>query len=240
MLKNYDKGSNIVNKQPNFVSTEANMRLFITRHGESRGNIRTQEGPDPELSEHGLLQARLLGERLSELKFDCIISSPLIRALATANEVAVRQPEGPATVELLPDLMERNTPPGYAGLPFDELKKICPSIIPYDVPTPTGGGAALKEEDNLRVLARAYEVISYVRRRFSRDENVLLVAHGSFNSFLIAAALNQPHPENFWSCQETTGLSLIRYTNEDGRIFTRLEFLNDAYHLYRHGVNTSI
>ena len=142
------------------------MRLFITRHGESRGNIRTQEGPDPELSEHGLLQARLLGERLSELKFDCIISSPLIRALATANEVAVRQPEGPATVELLPDLMERNTPPGYAGLPFDELKKICPSIIPM-MSLLDGGGAALKEEDNLRVLARAYEVISYVRRRFS-------------------------------------------------------------------------
>lgn len=212
------------------------MYLYITRHGESQGNIRTQEGPDPELSEHGLLQARLLGERLSKLKFDVIISSQLIRALATANEVAVRQPDGPALVELLPDLMEKNTLPGYSGLPLDRLKKICPSLISYDIPTPTGGSAALRPEDHLRALARAYGVIGYVRERFCGDENVLLVAHGAFNSYLISAALNQSHPEHFRYSQENTGLTLIRYSNENGNLITRLSFANDTSHLYQHGL----
>lgn len=214
------------------------MRLYITRHGQSQGNVSGGGEPDPELTELGFLQARYLGERLSKQKLDCIISSPLVRAVATANEIAIRQPDGPAPVELLPDLMEKGTLPGYAGFPFEELKKACPSAVPCEIPSPTGGGMALRPEDDILALARAYTVIGYVRRRFCDDENVLLVAHGSFNTSLIAAALRTSLPDHFGYSQTNAGLTLVNYVREDGQIKTKLAFLNDLSHLFKHNLFT--
>jgi broad specificity phosphatase PhoE len=216
------------------------MQLYISRHGQSCGNTKTQDGPDPELTEIGFAQARLLGERLSGLKLDCIISSPLIRALATAQEVAVRQPGGPAPVELLPDMMETGTASDYTGLAFDELKKICKTAVRCEVPTPAGGGACLGFEDDMISLSRAFRVIGYVRRRFRGDENVLLVAHGSFNTRLVTAALRLSLPDHFNYSHDNTGLTLVKYINENGYIHTKLAYLNDVSHLYRHDLSERI
>ncbi len=216
------------------------MQLYIARHAQSCGNTGTQDGPDPGLTELGLLQARYLGERLSKLKFDCIISSPLVRALTTANEVAIRQPEGQAVVELLPDIMEDDTEPGYCGLPFDRLKQLCETAVYPEIPTPAGGNAFLEPEDRPAKLARAHRVIGYVRDRFQGDENVLLVAHGSFNTKLITAALDLPLPDYFSYSQDNTGLTLVKYIRENGYIRTKLAFSNDVAHLYQHALNERI
>ena len=59
------------------------LELYLVRHGESMSNIGKVDGlaedlrADPPLSELGVLQAKLLGERFSNLKFDHILSSGL-------------------------------------------------------------------------------------------------------------------------------------------------------------------
>ncbi len=207
------------------------MYLFITRHGQSKGNLGVHLGPDPELTEKGFRQAEILGERLSTISLDCIISSPLVRALATANEVAKRQPGGPTKVELLPELMEKGTDPGYAGLKVNELLYICPTLIPSTDPTPLGGKLYLPSEDEYETLSRANRLFEYLQKRFSEGDKVLLVGHGSFNTRLISAALGSIFPSMVRFSQDNANLTLISYLSEGGIKRPKLNFMNDSSHM---------
>lgn len=209
------------------------MLLYITRHGESTDNaVKKHISVDAELTEYGLVCCRRLGERMASIKLDAIISSPLIRALSTAHEVCIRQEREDLKVEPLNDLMEIHTKPDYPGLAHEELCKRFPRLACFDGPvTPAGGPLCLGEEDDNAFMSRAYRVISYVKKRFPDDSKVLLVAHGSFNSRLVAAALGMGHPYGFNFSSANTALTLIRYT--EGKI--NLSFLNDTAHLYQEG-----
>jgi probable phosphoglycerate mutase len=62
--------------------------VVLIRHGESytnRNGILSNELNKYRLTEEGIEQARFTGEQLKGLKFDGIISSPVLRAVETAN-----------------------------------------------------------------------------------------------------------------------------------------------------------
>ena len=62
---------------------EMYLQLYLIRHGESMGNIETDEPFDktnPPLTDHGKMQAKAVGERLSQLNSFTLYSSPLERA----------------------------------------------------------------------------------------------------------------------------------------------------------------
>ena len=219
------------------------MNLYLVRHGQSQGNVNPGNGgDDPTLTELGFEQARQVGIRLANVKFDCIIASPLRRALATANEIAIRQPDGPAPVEILPDIMECGTDPTFVPLPHEELLKICPTALPYSIPTAAGGNETLPEEygDLHMYLARAHRVISYLRRRFPDAENVAVVAHGVLISRLVVAGLRFPYPDHFNFQHDNTAVTQIRYIKMEDHIHTRLAFLNDTSHLYHAGLSKGV
>ena len=64
--------------------------LYIVRHGQTDYNVqkRMQGHLDIPLNDQGIAQAQILAQNLSDIKFDCIYSSPLSRALKTAQIVA--------------------------------------------------------------------------------------------------------------------------------------------------------
>jgi len=66
------------------------IKLYLIRHGETEWNTakRFQGWSDIELDETGFEQARLLGERFRTIKVDEIYSSPLKRAVKTAEPIA--------------------------------------------------------------------------------------------------------------------------------------------------------
>jgi probable phosphoglycerate mutase len=70
-----------------------NRRLILIRHGETVWNLerRFTTRTDVELSDAGLDQARRAAEALAAVSIDRIYSSPLQRALRTAEMIAVRQ-----------------------------------------------------------------------------------------------------------------------------------------------------
>jgi probable phosphoglycerate mutase len=64
--------------------------VVLIRHGESytnRNGILSRELNRYRLTEEGVQQARFTGEQLNGLKFDGIITSPILRAVETANIV---------------------------------------------------------------------------------------------------------------------------------------------------------
>ena len=93
------------------------MKLFFIRHGETVDNVAGLYAGvrDSALTNHGVEQARLLGEYLAknDLTFSHIFSSPLSRAHKTAEAVLKPQPapkDGGQRVEIVKvqDLIEQN------------------------------------------------------------------------------------------------------------------------------------
>ena len=64
------------------------MELLLVRHALPIRREVTEGAADPELSEIGVAQAKLLGEYLADEQIDAVYSSPMRRAMETARPVA--------------------------------------------------------------------------------------------------------------------------------------------------------
>lgn len=143
---------------------EMYLQLYLIRHGESMGNIETDEVFDktnPPLTTHGRMQAKALGARFAPLENYTLYSSPLQRAIDTAAQIS-------ENMIIDYDLLEngvRATESGFED--FDESDKAC-----YE---------------------RAMRVIEQIKSKHRSHENVIVVAHGMFLNQLIKAALNVPY-----------------------------------------------
>lgn len=223
------------------MSNDGNvLELFITRHGEtarnvafsagiSHKNFTVKENEDPPLTENGLLQARLLGERLQAGVLSTVFSSPLTRALQTADEAAKRQ-SPPLPIEIIPGLAETGINPEFMPDGIETIRKRFPRAIVYKGSTENDvTGIPVGEHDAEYHLLRAKKVIEYFRSRFTQGEKILAVAHGGFNTYLITAALCFDAPLHFGFCQHNTGLTKIKYYPEG---HCRVAFINDTSHLY--------
>lgn len=69
---------------------EVILKIYLIRHGETDWNkaLRIQGRENIPLNSHGIEQAEECGRAFQKLKIDCIVSSPLIRAVQTAEEIA--------------------------------------------------------------------------------------------------------------------------------------------------------
>ena len=70
------------------------MKVYIVRHGEVPHNaLKQYNSADEDLNEIGVLQTNALKEKIKELDYDIVISSPLIRARHTASIINVHNKE---------------------------------------------------------------------------------------------------------------------------------------------------
>ena len=195
--------------------------IFYIRHGDTAGMTADGRKPcDIGLSPLGERQAELLCKRLSGMTFDAVFSSPLVRAVKTA-EIACKGLDLP--IEIMPELIEKGTQPGYGEPDFDIIKSIsdkaipCPDRIIQNVLTET-------DEEN---RARSKKVTEYFRSRFTYGQRILVFAHGSLGNAFLPEAVDMPDGNYILSINNTS-VSKIKYT-PDGK--QRLSFVNDFSHL---------
>lgn len=200
------------------------MYLYIIRHGETYGNLTGDGFTETDLTDKGLKQAFLLGERFKDEKIDAIYTSTLIRAVRTGGEIYKYHKN--AKFNIFTTLMEKGTDKNYTGLPDDVLQNIVPDAVIRER-TPLG------DEDQQKSLERAKKVINTILSENDASSNVVIVAHGMFNTYLILAATGLGLIPNFNFSQDNTGVTLIRYLYEDGVKKTKLTYVNDCSHLIR-------
>ena len=194
------------------------MKLYIIRHGETFGNLNGDGFSETDLTPKGERQIALLGERFKDENIDKFYVSPLVRAVKTANAVREYHKNTPIIIDSL--LLEKGTAPDYIGLADEEIKKLCPDAE-INHRTPLG------EEDDEKAYTRAKGIIEKIKAENDFESTVVVIAHGTFNSYLVLAALDFPLKENFNFSHVNTGVSLVQYLKENGVIKTKLKFLND-------------
>lgn len=179
------------------------MELFIIRHGQSVGNTCKEDMPDCDLTELGLRQAEHVAECMNGADLTHIVSSPLVRALQTAQPLA-RSSGLPVRVWI--DAYEvRNRGP-YRGPAAQELERLYPGIAIEDEVEPDGWFCAGDETAEMG-HRRALAVLERLRREFPGDERVALFAHGGFNRFLLRAVLGLDHQSD------------VRFEESNGSIY---------------------
>jgi broad specificity phosphatase PhoE len=198
------------------------VKLILARHGETVWNVEKifRGRADVDLDEVGIKQAELLGKYLSNCKLETIYSSPIKRALDTANIVARYQKVGVHVAEGLIDFDFGK----WQSLPEQEVQRLYPALLnewhnnPHKVRMP--GGESLED-----VRRRAIEVVNDVISQY--QGSVVLVSHRVVNKVLICSLLGLDN-SHFWNIsQDVCGITIFNYV--DGRFV--LARHNDTSHL---------
>jgi broad specificity phosphatase PhoE len=172
--------------------------VYLARHGETAWSLTGQYTglTDLPLTEQGERTARRLGERLKEIEFAKVFTSPLQRAARTCELAGFG-----AVAEIDPDLVEWNYGE-YEGRRTAEIVAERPGWLLFRDGCPGG-------EMPAQVAARADRVVRRVR---AVNDNVLLFTSGHFMRVLAARWIGLEPSNNSRSfALSTASLSALGY-----------------------------
>ena len=154
------------------------MEIYFVRHGQTIWNVekRFQGLSDSPLTELGITQAKLLGEKLKDIKFDKFYSTSLKRANDTANYIKGNREQ---EVEIFDDFVEISMG-DMEGIQQEEFKKLYPEQVKnfffnqleYD-PSSFGGESFLEVRER---VAKGLDKFIDLNKDYER---VLVVSHGA-------------------------------------------------------------
>jgi len=189
--------------------------IYLARHGETAWSISGQHTglTDLPLTEHGERNARALGQRLTGLKFEKVLTSPLLRAARTCELAGFK-----AVAETDRDLVEWDYGQ-YEGRTSMDIHATRPDWQLFRDGCPGG-------ETPEQICARANRVISRAR---AVHGDVLLFSSGHFLRVLAARWLGLAASGGQHFLLSTASLSVLGYEHNLGEPVVRL--WNDIGHL---------
>ncbi len=197
--------------------------IYLVRHGQTAWNKEEifRGRTDIPLDEMGLKQAEMAGQYFKGMRIDGIYSSPLSRALQTAQQIARFHRMEVQPLDGLMDMSFGN----WEGHAHQEIKEIDPETYrrwreePHLARLP--GGETLDHVRH-RAMASLEEVI-----KRHPAETLVLVSHRVVNKVLLCGILGIEN-SHFWQmAQDTTAINLIQY--KKGRYI--LSLMNETCHL---------
>ncbi len=195
--------------------------IILARHGETEWNVEEvfRGSIDIELNETGIKQAGLLAEYLSDVKIQAIYSSPLKRALRTAEMIANYHR---LKVEIASGLIDLDYGQ-WQGLPHQEVKDKYKELYTKWINSPDQ--ITMPDGESLNdVRQRAIAVVDEVIAKY--EGTVALVSHRVVNKVLVCALLGLDN-SHFWNIrQDTCGITTFTYENER---FILTEHNNTSY-----------
>jgi len=207
------------------------MRLILVRHGQTALNEKNvfRGRLDIPLNETGIQQANAIAERLSTFNVKCIYSSPLKRALETAQVIGRKLN---IDTEIDDNLIDFNFGK-WQGLTIKEVEEQFPELYegwlrsPQMIKIPDGEDLGLIRKRVSKVLNKLIEY---------KENNVVIVSHRVILKILICTALSLDN-SYFWRIiQDVGAISIL--DNKDGQF--SLSLLNDTCHLVKVGQNNKI
>jgi len=197
--------------------------MWLLRHGETPLSVekRFSGRGDPALTDRGVAQAKAAAHRLAEHTIAAVISSPLRRAMQTAQAVA----DALGVKVVVEDGFVETDFGAWEGLTFAEVRSRWPDqmsawLASPDV-APTDGEPFSETFERVR-RARESVVAGYA------GSTVVIVSHVTPIKVLVREALEAPSQVLYRLHLDTASLSLVDWWN-DGPAVVRL--FNDTSHL---------
>jgi alpha-ribazole phosphatase len=189
-------------------SIEMTASIILVRHGQTAWNTSEvfRGRIDIELDETGLKQAELLGEYLGQRELEAVYSSPLKRAVQTAEAIAHHHG---LAAEIAPGLNDMDFGE-WQGLSLQDVRSRFSELFemwssePHRVRIPSG-----ESLDDVRE-----RVLTLVNRIVDKHEGtVVLVSHRVVNKVLICALLGLDS-SHFWDIRlDTCGMTTFEIAN---------------------------
>ena len=140
------------------------MKIYIVRHGEVPHNaLKQYNSEDEDLNEKGISQAEALKDKIKDIDYDIIISSPLIRARHTADIINVNNKE-----IIFDDRIKERNPGDLSGKPLDVTNR--DEYWNYNTTIKHGTSENIKT-----FFERVYDFLNELKNK--NYKSVLIVAH---------------------------------------------------------------
>ena len=160
------------------------MKFFVVRHGETDWNKlgRFQGHTDFSLNDRGLSQARETAVASEDWGYTAIYSSPLVRTVQVAEEIAKVTP---MLVSQEPGLKELNLG-DLEGVTGEEMRNDWPALFaawrtePEKMSMPNG-------ESLGELRDRTWQVILDIEQKHSSDDSIVVISH----NFAIRSIVNE-------------------------------------------------
>ena len=197
--------------------------LILVRHGQSEWNAKNlfTGWKDPDLTEKGLLEAKIAGEQIAaeDINFDIMFTSVLSRAQRTGQ--IILEGINQTHINVIKDqaLNERNYG-SLAGLNKDDARKkwgeeqVHIWRRSFDIPPPEGESLKNTAE---RVLPYFNEEIM---PKIKNGSNILIAAHGNSLRALIME-LDSISSEEIVKLEIPTGAPIQYQFNENGEVLSK-------------------
>lgn len=190
--------------------------IYFVRHGESRSNASgILEGDDSPLTEKGIEQAKTIARRVMEIETDALISSTMLRARQTSDEISKLKN---LPVELSDLLVERKKPDCFYGMDRKSERYLKLSeahernILESDL---ASGGETFED-----IMSRADKALEMLKRH--KGDNIIAVTHGAFLRAVILRMIWKDMATNeglfrflYSSKANNTGITHIIYDDAD-------------------------
>lgn len=195
------------------------MKIYIIRHGETDWNTKhlLQGATDIPLNQNGIELARLTAEALKEVPFDVIYTSPLKRAVETAELLRMDR-----KIPIIPEERLRE-------ISFGPYEGLCCSREGYSIPdpdflyfftdparyTPPEGGESIEH-----LCGRTTEFLKELMENPSlQDKTILLSGHGACVKGILSS-LTITDKKDFWrgGVHKNCGVSIIEVKDGQARL----------------------
>ncbi len=186
-------------------------KIILIRHGETEWNVEEvfRGRIDVELNETGIREASLLAQYLSDSEITAIYSSPLKRALQTAEIIAGYHK---IKVEIAPELVDFDFGE-WQGLSCRTVADKYKQLYAQWLENPLVKIPGAETLDDVR--SRAMRLVNSLVTKYE-GATVALVSHRVVNKVLICALLSLDN-SYFWNIRiDTAGISIFTY--ENGRV----------------------
>lgn len=173
--------------------------IYIVRHGQTNDNVVGRYGGriDTELNEKGIEQAKKIQEKLNNVKFDVVFSSPLKRALKTAQIITSN--------EIITDerIIERCN-----GELEGKLKTEIKELIDFNDPNEK----RYNIENIVDFRERIFDFFSEILKKY-KGKNVLVVTHAGVGIYARCFFEGEPKSGNYLD-YKLNNCDYLQYDNE--------------------------
>lgn len=206
------------------------MKLYVVRHGETEFNQKgiLQGNSDSALTDSAIKGAKMMGDFLKETDFDMIISSPLGRALKTAEYICAQRKQN---IIQMPLVMEM----GFGHWQGRSKDEICQDERTkknyynfFEQPErylPVEGAESFES-----LFARAHQFLDEMKQLSKQKPSgrILLISHGAYIKALLSIVQGKKL-NDFWSGPFINNLSITIFDVHSDTV--RIESEVDITHL---------